>query len=326
MTVSPALLGSVGDTNARSVYTCALSDAPEPNTLVLVGVLVSDAGGTPVQPTGVIGAGMVFSLITSSVTYNGSVGNELHNLSAWRSMAAAPVNSVISATFPNDGSGCAMLVYEVSGVSQSGTSGDRAVGRSAISEDAGGSSALTVFGPSATSTANAWLSFLGISASGSTDTPGFNWSFLNQVGYGTPATGIKSAWTTLSTGTTATWVGPGAERRGGIIIELVTDNPAPSGTTVVFGRIERRPERIPAIPQAIQGPVRDYLEVVRRQLNAEGYISRFSGSNPNTSGFSGLPGDLLVGIGSASTSTRLWVLEGGVQSLSTNSWRPVRIA
>lgn len=326
MSASPALLGSLADTEARSVYTCALTDAPQPNALVLVGVLVSDTAGTPVEPTSLAGAGLVFSLITSSITYNGGAGSELHNLSAWRSMGVSPVNSVISATFPNSGTGCAMLVYEVSGVSQSGTSGDRAIGKSAITEDGGANSAITAFGPSATSTANAWMSFLGISASGSTDTPGFNWTFLDAAGYSNPATGLKSAWTTLSTGTTATWIGPGGERRGAVIIELVSDNPVAAGVAVTYNRVERRPERIPAIPHAIQGPVRDYLEVVRRQLNAEAYISRFSGVNPNTSGFTGLPGDLLSAVGSASTSTRVWVMEGAGQSLSTNSWRPLRIA
>jgi hypothetical protein len=286
MSVSAAVLGSLADTEARSTYTCALGQAPTANNLILVGVLVSDTAGTPVEPTGVIGAGMVFSLITSSVTYNGAVASELHNLSAWRSMSA----------------------------------------KSAISEDNGASSAITIVGPSATSTANAWLSLLGISASGSTDTPGHNWSFLESTGYGTPATGIKSAWTTLSTGTVATWIGPGAERRGAIMIELVADNPPAAGVAVTYNRMERIPERIPAVPSNIQGPIRDYLEVVRRQLNAEAYISKFSGTDPNTSGVSGVPGSLVVNVGSASTATRLWLKKGAAQSVSTISWVPLRVA
>jgi hypothetical protein len=326
VSVSAAVLGSLADTEARSAYTCALGQAPTANNLILVGVLVSDTAGTPVEPTGVIGGGMVFSLITSSVTYNGAVASELHNLSAWRSMSASPVNSVITATFPNAGTGCAMLVHEVSGVSTSGTSGDRAVAKSAISEDNGGASAITIVGPSATSTANAWLSLLGISASGSTDTPGHDWSFLESTGYGTPATGIKSAWTTLSTGTVATWIGPGAERRGAIMIELVADNPPAAGVAVTYNRMERIPERIPAVPSNIQGPIRDYLEVVRRQLNAEAYISKFSGTDPNTSGVSGVPGNLVVNVGSASTATRLWLKKGAAQSVSTISWVPLRVA
>jgi hypothetical protein len=84
--------------------------------------------------------------------------------------------------------------------------------------------------------------------------------------------------------------------------------------------------RIPPIPSSITGPVRAYLEQVRAQLNAEAYISKFSGANPNTSGYTGVPGNLLVNVGSASTSSRLWILEGSVQSLDTNAWRIVRIA
>jgi hypothetical protein len=84
--------------------------------------------------------------------------------------------------------------------------------------------------------------------------------------------------------------------------------------------------RIPPIPSSITGDVRRYLEQVRAQLNSEAYISKFSAANPNTSGLSGLPGNLAVNIGSASTSSRLWIMEGSAPSLDTNAWRIVRIA
>lgn len=86
------------------------------------------------------------------------------------------------------------------------------------------------------------------------------------------------------------------------------------------------PPRIPPIPSSITGVVRAYLEVIRTQLNAEAYISKFSAANPNTSGLTGLPGSLAVNIGSASTSSRLWILEGSVASANTDAWRIVRIA
>ena len=85
-------------------------------------------------------------------------------------------------------------------------------------------------------------------------------------------------------------------------------------------------DRIPPVPSDITGVLRRYLEQIARQLNAEAYISKFSGTNPNTSGFTGIPGNLLVNVGSASTSSRLWVLEGSVDSIDTNGWRIVRIA
>ena len=84
--------------------------------------------------------------------------------------------------------------------------------------------------------------------------------------------------------------------------------------------------RIPPIPGNIMGPIRDYLELVRRQLNAEAYISKFSGIDPNTSGITGVPADLLVNVGSASTATRLWMKKGAAQSASTISWVPLRVA
>lgn len=86
------------------------------------------------------------------------------------------------------------------------------------------------------------------------------------------------------------------------------------------------PARIPQVPSSITGEVGRYLRLVARQLNQEGKISIFSGTNPNTSGLSGLPGDLAVNIGSASTDSRLYVLSGAARSLDTNAWRVVRIA
>src|SRR5690348_3326055 len=98
MTFTVTSLGSVGDTNARSTHTCALSRAPAPNTLVLVEVVVTDAAGTPVQPSSVSGAGLVFSMVGSSLTFNPTtVGSQLANLSLWRSMGTNPSSSMISA-------------------------------------------------------------------------------------------------------------------------------------------------------------------------------------------------------------------------------------
>jgi hypothetical protein len=68
------------------------------------------------------------------------------------------------------------------------------------------------------------------------------------------------------------------------------------------------------------------LQIWHRQLTSEIPISAFSAANPNTSGFTGIPGNLAVNIGSASTSSRLWILEGSVASADTNAWRIVRIA
>lgn len=84
--------------------------------------------------------------------------------------------------------------------------------------------------------------------------------------------------------------------------------------------------RIPPVPSGITGVLATYLGQIARQLNAEGYISTFSAANPNTSGLTGIPGNLAVNIGSASSWTRLWVMSGSVASRSTNSWQMVRMA
>lgn len=83
-------------------------------------------------------------------------------------------------------------------------------------------------------------------------------------------------------------------------------------------------QKLPFPPSSITGELGDYLLQMWRMFNDTPNASYFSGTNPNTSGVTGLPGDLLVNVGSASTNTRMWIAGG--TSLSTNSWFPVRIA
>lgn len=77
-------------------------------------------------------------------------------------------------------------------------------------------------------------------------------------------------------------------------------------------------ERIGLPPSDVTGPLGKYLMDIYRALNQIPNASYFSGTNPNTSGFTGYPGDLLVNVGSASTDRRLWQVGGA--SVSTNSW------
>ena len=81
-----------------------------------------------------------------------------------------------------------------------------------------------------------------------------------------------------------------------------------------------RPVRIPPVPSGITGVMRMYLEQIARQLNGEAYISKVSAVNPNTSGFTGIPGDLVVNVGSASDSSRLWGKSGSTAVSSTTGW------
>jgi hypothetical protein len=86
------------------------------------------------------------------------------------------------------------------------------------------------------------------------------------------------------------------------------------------------PNRIPPVPSGITGEIGRYLNQIARQLNAEAYISTFSAANPNTSGLTGIPGNLAVNIGSASTWTRLWIMGGSTASIDTNGWQMLRTA
>lgn len=84
--------------------------------------------------------------------------------------------------------------------------------------------------------------------------------------------------------------------------------------------------RIPPVPSELRNPLADWCRQLERQLNSEGYISIYSGTNPNTSGITGLPGNLLVNIGSASTSSRVFVMSGAARSMDTNAWVVLRVA
>jgi hypothetical protein len=83
-------------------------------------------------------------------------------------------------------------------------------------------------------------------------------------------------------------------------------------------------ERLGLPPSGITGELGGWLNQVWRAVNQIPTASYFSGANPNTSGFTGGPGDLLVNVGSASTNSRLWIMGGA--SVSTNSWVVVRVA
>ncbi len=216
---------------------------------------------------------------------------------------------------------------EVSGVSTSGSSGSNAVGKSANSSKDASSPSLIVFGPSATSTANGWLSFWGRGGTtNSTITARNNWVTLDITTYSTPNSGLASGYTLLSSGASSDWTGTANDSgNAGVIIELVLDNPAIP--VVITPSVQGRRFRIPQPPGGIKDPVVfQYLNLVARQLNQEAFISLFSGTDPNTSGFTGIPGNLAVNIGSASTWTRLWVQAGSVASVSTTSWHPFRVA
>lgn len=220
-------LGDFGDTTARSEYTCPIVQPPAANSLVMVSVLVSGAAGVPVEPTSVVGAGLTFSIATSSVTFAPTtVGQETLNLSLWRAMGAAPDGSIVTATFPSAASGCAILVDQVSGVSKAGANGEKALSGSSTSR-VNNNSALTVFFPSATSTANGWFA-TGAHADTTDGAASPNYNSSSSQSFSTPASCVYSTWTTLSTATLVVFTSNDLERRGGIAMELVADNPGPT--------------------------------------------------------------------------------------------------
>ena len=67
--------------------------------------------------------------------------------------------------------------------------------------------------------------------------------------------------------------------------------------------------RINEPPSSITGVVREYLVTVAHALNSIPNLSWFSGTSPN-SALTGIAGDIAINLGSASTSSRMWIKSG----------------
>lgn len=74
------------------------------------------------------------------------------------------------------------------------------------------------------------------------------------------------------------------------------------------------------------GELGQWLTEVWSALNETPRISYVSLTNPNTSGITGLPGDILINVASASTWTRAWMMSGSVASIATSGWKMFRMA
>lgn len=83
--------------------------------------------------------------------------------------------------------------------------------------------------------------------------------------------------------------------------------------------------KLPLPPSSVTGPIGDYLHILWQTLANVPNISYFSGTSPN-SALTGVAGDLAVNVGSASTSSRLWVKGGSVTAPDKVNWSVVRIA
>lgn len=83
-------------------------------------------------------------------------------------------------------------------------------------------------------------------------------------------------------------------------------------------------QRIGPPPGGIPASLQKYLSDMARQINAMPRASYFSGTSPNSL-VSGLPGDITVNVGSASTQSRIWVLGGSGTTERNQGWVVVRI-
>lgn len=72
-------------------------------------------------------------------------------------------------------------------------------------------------------------------------------------------------------------------------------------------------------PSTVTGELGTWLAEVHRVLADTPNVSYWSGETPN-SNVTGIAGDLLVNVGSASTNTRIWLKTGSVSVPSKLDW------
>ncbi len=84
-------------------------------------------------------------------------------------------------------------------------------------------------------------------------------------------------------------------------------------------------QRVGPPPLGTPAPLVSYLQVLADAINRMPRFSYFSGSTPAASNLSGLPGDVAINMGSASTSSRVWVKGSNNTIPNTTGWVVVRI-
>lgn len=78
---------------------------------------------------------------------------------------------------------------------------------------------------------------------------------------------------------------------------------------------------LPFPPSHITGELGVWLDSVWQWATARPTFSAFSGTNPNSSGVTGVGGNYAFNITGASNVSRLWVNDS--PAVNTNSWRTV---
>ena len=86
----------------------------------------------------------------------------------------------------------------------------------------------------------------------------------------------------------------------------------------------RYQDKIRMPPSDVTGELGRWLQELWGVVNSMPRMSWFSGVSPNTSGLTGVAGDLAVNIGSASTDSRVWVKSGSPSVPSTANWVVLR--
>ena len=84
-------------------------------------------------------------------------------------------------------------------------------------------------------------------------------------------------------------------------------------------------QRLRNVPSSVTGELNRWLSDLATMMNNQPFASYFSGTTPN-SVVTGIAGDMAVNVGSASTSSRLWVKGGDPVVPDQLNWVIVRVA
>ena len=77
-------------------------------------------------------------------------------------------------------------------------------------------------------------------------------------------------------------------------------------------------------PSTLTGPLLVWAQSVADYLNSTPTMSLFSGTSPILSKVTGMPGDLAMNVGSASSTSRLWIHGGTSTDFNTTDWAVIR--
>lgn len=224
---------AIASTSNVNTYASA-SYTPVANRLYLLAVAHSDAAPETTVPTVTTTNGLAFVQVGSSMPF-GTIASPGQRLTLFRAMKASGLSAgTHTVTLGDNGTGCAAILAEVTGVVTTGTDGADAVRNTSTNNaDASANPSITM-GSFADATNGTFACFAANTQTAPTEALGF--AALSYQDYATPAVGIFAEWSIANKSTASCTLASSAW--AGIAVELV-DTPGDSTLVEwISGRVQ----------------------------------------------------------------------------------------